>query len=289
MNPQSALTSAYLSSVDTRRAAHIAALGRDEVIPLAQIELDRFLALIETLTPAELDLPTDCALWTVRAVIAHQASHVFGLTHWRHTLDQFNPLRLRAYRSRGMSILDAANQRQVDQRADWSLAQLTGEIRTHRADSLAGRQHFPFLLRQMRVGAPGYDGSVSVGELIDSIYTRDMWMHRADLCRATGREMHLTADHDGRINTLIVRDLDRDLRRWLDGRAVLLRLTGRIGGEWVLGAGTAQAAITLDVMTFNRMASGRIPSQQVIDEGQALIDGDPELARLALRHLIALY
>jgi hypothetical protein len=50
---------------------------------------------------------------------------------------------------------------------------------------------------------------VPLDYLIDLIYTRDMWMHRLDICRATGREMVQTPQHDGRITTLVVRDLAR--------------------------------------------------------------------------------
>jgi hypothetical protein len=35
------------------------------------------------------------------------------------------------------------------------------------------------------------------GFVIDTILTRDCWMHRVDTSRATGRDPVLTADHDG--------------------------------------------------------------------------------------------
>ena len=37
----------------------------------------------------------------------------------------------------------------------------------------------------------------SLGYLTDVILTRDPWMHRLDLARATGQAPTLTADHDG--------------------------------------------------------------------------------------------
>jgi hypothetical protein len=45
-------------------------------------------------------------------------------------------------------------------------------------------------------------GMVPLGYLTDLISTRDMWMHRLDICRATGREMVLTSRHNGRITAL---------------------------------------------------------------------------------------
>ncbi|MBK8023332.1 MAG: maleylpyruvate isomerase family mycothiol-dependent enzyme [Chloroflexi bacterium] len=291
MNPQVAVSVPFAAQTRPQSAGAIPKLAREEVIPLARVELERFLALIETLTPEDLAQPTDCALWSVKDIIAHQGAHVLGLTSARETLmDQFNPLKFRDYSARGMNLLDAANQRMVDQRARWSLAELIAEIRDNMERSLAGRQRFPAVLRWMRMMAPGYDQPFTVAELIDSIYTRDMWMHRADIARATGREMIQTAEHDGRIVALVVRDVDRRYKAKLGGRAVTLHLTGKAGGEWTAGGDRpAEAALTMEVLEFNRLASGRIPTQQVLDQGLAKIDGDKDLARLALRHTMALY
>jgi hypothetical protein len=45
----------------------------------------------------------------------------------------------------------------------------------------------------------------SLGYVTDVILTRDPWMHRLDLARATGQDPVLTADHDG----VIVADCGR--------------------------------------------------------------------------------
>ena len=45
-----------------------------------------------------------------------------------------------------------------------------------------------------------------LGYLIDTIYTRDVWMHRVDVCGATGHSLVFDADHDGRIVAAIVSD-----------------------------------------------------------------------------------
>jgi len=270
-------------------AAAIPKLARHEVIPMARVELDRFLALIETLSPAELSQPTDCTLWSVKDLIAHQASHVVSFVRLGDFIDQFNPLNLRAYTAKGMNLLDAANQRQVDLRAAHSLAQLTTEIRDSLEASLAGRQRFPAPLRWLSIPVPGSDLRVSIGDLIDNIYTRDMWMHRADICRATGRTMAHTPEHDGRIVALIVRELDAPLRRKLGGRSITLHLTGTVGGAWSIGEGTPQARLTMDTLEFNRLASGRITAQHALDEGLVQIEGDQALGKLALNHTAVLY
>ena len=38
-----------------------------------------------------------------------------------------------------------------------------------------------------------------LGYLLDTIFTRDTWIHRVDIARATGRDLLLTPEHDGRL------------------------------------------------------------------------------------------
>lgn len=290
MNSTLASASVHPGKPQPAGAAAVASLQRGEVIPLAREELKRFLALLETLSTDDWQQPTECSLWNVHDIVAHQASHVLALTRPREFLDQFFPLNFRDYTRKGMNSLDAANQRQVDLRSSWTPAQLIGEMREHSEASFAGRQRFPFLLRSMRVRTPGYDGLLSIGELIDSIFTRDMWMHRLDICRATGRDMLQTAEHDGRITALVVRDLDAALKRKLGGRAVVYSLTGASGGEWVLGGSQPpEAEIRLDALDFHRVASGRISGQQALEQHRATIDGDSALGRQALQNTVVLY
>ena len=46
---------------------------------------------------------------------------------------------------------------------------------------------------------PDGGGRFTMRELFEVILTRDTWMHRVDITRATGREMVLTPEHDGRV------------------------------------------------------------------------------------------
>lgn len=289
MNQPAAQSTAFIIQ-NYPRAAAIPPLARHEVVPLARAELARFIALTETLSPDDLRQPTDCALWTVKDVIAHQASHVTALTRVREFFDQFNPHNLRAYTAKGMNSLDAANQRQVDLRAEDSLAQLIAEMRDNSEQSFARRQRFPLPLRWIRIGVPGFEGRISLGELIDNTFTRDMWMHRADICRATGRAMKQSPDHDGRIVALVLRDVNRRLRARLNGRSVIYQLTGAAGGAWLAGgSGPAEALLRLDVLEFNRLASGRITAEHALETDLVDIEGSLELARLTLRNTAALF
>ena len=90
----------------------------------------------------------------------------------------------------------------------------------------------------------------SLGYVTDVILTRDPWMHRLDLARATGQDPVLTADHDG----VIVADVVAEWAR-RHGQPYRLQLTGPAGGSWSSGAGGDQ--IVMDAADFCRVVSGR--------------------------------
>ena len=89
-----------------------------------------------------------------------------------------------------------------------------------------------------------------IGFLLDVVLTRDTWMHRMDIARATGREPVLTAEHDGALVADVVAE-------WAQrhGRPYELRLTGPAGGTW--SAGAAGERLDLDAVDFCRILSGR--------------------------------
>ena len=90
----------------------------------------------------------------------------------------------------------------------------------------------------------------ALGYLMDVIMTRDPWMHRTDIALVTGREMTLTAEHDG----AIVADAARE---WADrhGQPVHLELTGPAGGTWTWGEGGPP--LVLDAVEFCRVLASR--------------------------------
>lgn len=278
------------STVALDHANQIRPFQRSEMAGLARVEMTRFLTLAEALRGDDWTRPTDCAAWDVRAVVAHQASHPKGAASVWEFIDQFNPLRFLSYITKGLNLLDAANQRQVDIRAKRSTSELIAEIRDYGEASIQNRQRFPFFIRMMTIPVPGQSFSVSGADLLDVIYTRDMWMHRYDIARATGREFERSAEHDGRIMELIVRELQQSLAGVLGARAVTYHLTGASGGSWQLGgSGIPEATITLDVMEFNRLASGRITAEQALDAHLVRLDGEVALAKQALGATSVLY
>jgi hypothetical protein len=124
-----------------------------------------------------------------------------------------------------------------------------------------GRRLTPSLIRRRPVAQPQVVGGVAetwtIGYLIDVIFTRDPWLHRVDIARASGARNTLTADHDG----VIVDDV---VREWSHrhGQPFTLNLTGPAGGSWSIGSDGPQ--LSLDAIDFCRSVSGRAPADGLL-------------------------
>jgi uncharacterized protein (TIGR03083 family) len=261
-------------------AASIPSLTHIEAAEMAAVELERFLACVEALAPADWDQPTVCTLWNVRQIVAHVTGAAASYAHWSEFKRQHSRKVQRSYRQAGLSLLDTINQIQVDDRAIAAPAELLAELRGVGPRAIATRKRLPAIVRAVRLPLPLL-GVAPIGYVTDLIYTRDMWMHRLDICRATGHEMVQTPRHDGRITTLVVRDLARKLTPKLAGQAVVYELTGIAGGGFRLGENASPIArITMDVLDFHLQASGRLPAHEL--SSHASFSGDEHIARLAL-------
>jgi uncharacterized protein (TIGR03083 family) len=262
-------------------ATSIPSLTHREAAEMAAVELERFLRLLESLAPADWEQPTACPLWNVRQIVAHVTGAAAAYARlWSQFKRQYSPFVQRPYRRAGFSLLDAVNQIQVDDRSTATPADLLAELREVGPRAIATRKRLPALVRAIRLPLPLL-GVVPLGYATDLIYTRDMWMHRLDICRATGREMVQTQEHDGRITALVVRDLARKLTPKLAGQAVVYELTGSAGGSFRLGANASPTArITMDVLDFHLFASGRLKAEE--RSAHLSCSGDEHLADLAL-------
>ena len=264
------------------QARAIPPLSHREAMGMARLELERFLALVTSLSEDEWEKPTACPLWNVRQILAHVTGAAASYARWSEFKRQ-NSLKVqRPYRASGLSFLESLNQIQVDDRACATPAALIDELQTVGPRAFATRARLPVLLRALRVPLPAL-GIVPIGYLTDLIYTRDMWMHRLDLCRATQREMVLTPEHDGRIVSLVMRDLAKKLAATLRKTSMVYQLSGRGGGTWQLGAKVPPAAtLQLDVVDFNLLASGRLTPEEAWS--CISLEGDTALAREVLKH-----
>jgi hypothetical protein len=95
------------------------------------------------------------------------------------------------------------------------------------------------------------------GFLVDVIFTRDPWIHRLDISRATNREVLLTAEHDGRLVADVVAEWARR-----HGKPFTLVLGGIAGGSW--HAGDGGEVIELDALEFCWILSGRAPGSGLL-------------------------
>ena len=82
------------------------------------------------------------------------------------------------------------------------------------------------------------------------ILSRDTWIHRVDIARATGRPFVATADQDGRLLADAVRDWATRFQS-----PFRLHLTGPAGGDYRRGQGGDE--LELDGIEFGRLLSGR--------------------------------
>jgi uncharacterized protein (TIGR03083 family) len=186
-----------MTTTSTTPVQDIPPLSRDEAMALAAAEYDRFLELLRSLGPDEWRRPTECEAWDVRAMATHllaEAESHFSLRELVH--------QLRAYRSaKAGPMIDAMTALQVRDRADLTPDEIVARFEDAVPRSVRARRRMPGLVRRMRmkVDPPFEKERWPLSYLMDVIYTRDTWMHRGDISRATGRNIALTPEHDGRI------------------------------------------------------------------------------------------
>lgn len=229
-------------------------------------EFTALLQMVDRFTPEDWAKPTDCTEWTVRDMIAHLTGAAEEATHLRIQLRRLIG-GLRAQRRLGGLPIDHTGVIQINDRAQLSNAELVADLRRFAATAPRGRRRQPAPIRRMRFPAvigfrPGVNGSYA----FDVIYTRDTWLHRVDLHRATGVELP-TSEAEPEIVAQVLRDLDIEWR----GLPFELTLTGRTPGTWQIGAGRPAATITEDTVAYLRLLSGRS------DECTLHTEGNPEV------------
>jgi uncharacterized protein (TIGR03083 family) len=229
--------------------ASIPALGHTEAMGLASTEFGRMVELLSRLRAEDWQQPTVCTLWNVREMVAH----VVGMAEAQASLRQFvHDFRAAGKRSGG-AMIDALNATQVRDRAELTPAQLVDRLAGVAARAVRARRRTPALMRnamRFKQDPPFEAERWRYGFLVDTIFTRDTWMHRLDISRATGREMLVTPEHDGRLVAGVVGEWARRHRQ-----PFTLTLAGPAGGEWRAAGGGEQ--LELDALEFCWTVSGR--------------------------------
>jgi len=195
---------------------------------------------------------TECPAWDVRAM----AGHVLGMAQMAASVREMIRQQMAAKRRGGVPI-DALTALQVEKNAHLSTDQLIDRFRVVGPSAARARRRIPGFIRGRSLPDPEKVGGVpeiwTIGFLVDTILTRDPWMHRIDISRAAGRDLQLTADHDG----LLVADV---VEEWAarHGSPCTLNLSGAAGGSWKFGEGGP--TLDLDAIDFVRTLSGREPA-----------------------------
>jgi uncharacterized protein (TIGR03083 family) len=221
-----------------------------EAMNLAAFEYEQFIALLRQLTSEDWSRSTECTLWDVRALVAHNLGNMEANASFLEMVHQLRTATKRAKAS-GNLMIDEMTALQVAERDHLSGSELLSGVEGIVRKALKGRRHMPSPMRRwVRVVAPPPLESMRLGYLIDNIYTRDVWMHRVDICRATGRVMTLESDHDRRMVATIVCD-------WAaaHGQPYELVLEGQAGGTFRRGNDGEHHR--LDAVEFCRIVSGR--------------------------------
>lgn len=225
-------------------------IGRTETWALAATELDRVLGLLRALEPEEWSRPTDCTRWDVRALTLHLLGAAEAQASPRELLHQFR---------RGLPLnrtleahhwVDGVNELQVRERAALANHEVVARLAEVAPKAVIGRRRTPPPIRWAPIPLGPPIGWKPLAYLLRMGFTRDAWMHRVDLARATGREMVLTPQHDGRIVADLV--VEWALRH---GNPFRLELTGPAGGTYVQGDGGEE--LVLDAVEFCRILSER--------------------------------
>jgi len=226
-------------------------LGHHDAMVLAETEFARAIAQLRDLSPDDWERPTVCELWDVRAL----ASHVLGMAEAQASVRQFvHDYRAAGQRSGG-KMIDAMTNTQVLERADLSPAAIIDRLVAVAPKAVKARRRAPAPMRwavRMKQDPPFDAERWRFGYLVDTIFTRDTWMHRLDISRASGRAMSLTPDHDGRLVADVVGDWARR-----HGQPFALTLTGVAGGRW--GVGDGGEVLELDALDFCCTVGSRQP------------------------------
>jgi uncharacterized protein (TIGR03083 family) len=225
-------------------------LDRPVAMRLAATEYHRFAELLRAVQDGYWELPTDCPAWDVRAL----ATHVLGMAEMAASVRE--SIRQNWWASRrGGLFIDALTALQVEEHRNLSPQEVVERFAAMGPRAAHGRTRTPSLIRRSRMPIDQLAGGTferwTFGYLLDIILTRDTWMHRVDISRATGQPLVLTTEHDGVLIADVVAEWASRHRQ-----PCTLTLWGTAGGEWSFGGG-AGPHLQLDAVEFCRILSGR--------------------------------
>jgi uncharacterized protein (TIGR03083 family) len=224
--------------------ATIESLSHPEAMSLQARELEHTLASLRSLDDIAWSAATDCPAWDVRAMYQHVLGACESGASLRENIHQLR--RARSFRKKNGGPLEAAlSAVQVHERMDLSPRQIVERLAAVAPKTVRGRKRTPALVETW-----------NMGYLIDTIYLRDLWMHRIDVSHALGRSLELNTDHDARIIADVVAEWARR-----HSQPFVLVLTGPVGATYTQNPDVPESEhISLDAIEFCRTLAGRAPA-----------------------------
>jgi uncharacterized protein (TIGR03083 family) len=219
---------------------------------LAAAEYARCADLLTRLERQHWSVPTANTGWDVRDTAGHMLGMVQMMSSLPQLFGQMATSMRQAKKAKAAVSIDFLTALQVQRNAGLTTAELIQRWRELTPKAVRGRSRMPgLLLGRTMPEAQLVGGRLerwTFGYLVDVILTRDPFMHRLDICAATGLDPQPTAEHDGRL-------VDDIVHEWAQrhGQPYTLELTGPAGGIW----GTGGERITVDALDFCRIVSGR--------------------------------
>jgi uncharacterized protein (TIGR03083 family) len=235
----------------TVRVENLAPFSGARAETLAATEYRRFAEQLRALSPDDWSRPTDCPGWDVRAIAGHSVGMMEDFTSVRSVLRRMRAA-TKAARTSGGPVIDAMTASQVAEHAGLDTDELVARFDETGPRAARWRTRAPALFRKvpLKETVGRVQETWRMSYLLDTVLTRDPWMHRIDIARATGRTPVLTPEHD----RVLVADVVAEWAR-RHGQPFTLVLTGPAGGDYVAGSGTE--TIRLDAVEFCRTISGR--------------------------------
>ena len=231
------------------------AIDHGAAMRLAATEYALCADLMARLEARHWSAPTANTGWDVRDTAGHMLGMMQMMSSRPQLFSQMSTAMREARKAKAPVSIDHLTALQVRRNAGLTTAELLQRWRELAPKAVRGRSRVPRLvLGRTMPEAQLVGGRLerwTFGYLVDVILTRDAFMHRLDICAATGLDPQASADHEGRL-------VDDIAREWAGrhGQPCTLELTGPAGGVWANGG----ERITLDALDFCRRLSGRGPA-----------------------------
>lgn len=230
-----------------------AAPARNDARRVAEAEYRALLTQLRTLDQEQWAMATECEPWSVRDMVAHLAGAAEEAVRLRVQLRHLREARRRIGEA---DFVDVLNEQQLADREGQGGDELLAELTALAQRAPKARMKTPWFIRRRPLPseAGGLPGD-TMAYLLDVIYTRDIWMHRIDIARATGSPLAVSGVENDVVSQ-VVRDLDRG---W-GGAPFALTLTGPGGGRWLIGNAPDEEtapSVELDTAAAARLWSGR--------------------------------